>query len=463
MIVEVTRGEAGETLAAQLAAKGAAQDLRCGGRGVCGRCRVKLLEGEWESDGKRAGVPGYALSCRTKLLSERGVVEAESVCARDSTSVKWKTSPMPVSESAVIGIDIGTTTLAAVKVVRGEVAASAGSFNPQYRYGDNVLSRINAAASDLEGLRRCVTDACFALAERLGLEGVPRVAVSGNTVMSCLFHGVDPSSIGVWPFTPPRRRFEPVYDLVGGIPVYTVPCVSGYVGGDITAGLGEVGLRPGEMLVDIGTNCEIVFCTDSGMACTAAAAGPAFEGAGLGFGVRASDGAVDHYFGEGRFSCIGGGAPRGICGSAYVDFLAVERASGRLNDFGRFDPPADFMAISGSVGVSERDIEQLLKAKAAVHAGIVSLEEYCGATASKIYLAGGFAEFLDIRNAVAIGMLPDRVYERVGNTSLAGAARLACDPDEMGRLERLAEAPREVPLNTIESFQDNFIDSMLLP
>ncbi|MPN02962.1 hypothetical protein SDC9_150183 [bioreactor metagenome] len=163
------------------------------------------------------------------------------------------------------------------------------------------------------------------------------------------------------------------------------------------------------------------------------------------------------------FSVLGGGEPRGLCGSAFIDFLAVERAAGHLNEFGRYQPRAETMTITPEIFVHEYDIEQLLKAKAAVWAGIRTLEEYCGRRANRIYLAGGFAQNLDLEHAVAIGMLPERTYEIVGNTSLGGAARLAAAPETTAELERLIDLPREVPLNTLPGFEDNFIDGLLLP
>ncbi len=452
-----------ENLAHILAGKGCAPDLRCDGRGTCGRCRVTLLSGTWDVDGRTVQAPAEALSCRTRLLSEHGEVEFTPALQSGKIAADWFTAPLPATSEAVIGIDLGTTTVAAVKVFEGQIIGQAGCFNAQHRYGDNVLTRINVAATDLNGLQQAILSSVRDLLAELDLSDVKRIAVAGNTVMTCLFHGIDPSSIGVLPFTPPARIFPERHDLFGNIPVLTVPCIAGYVGGDLTAGLAETKLADGEMLVDIGTNCEIIFNTGSGLICTAAAAGPAFEGAGLHFGCRAAAGAIDHYFGSHEFSVIGNTVPQGLCGSAYIDFLAVERAAGHLNDFGRYIPKAESMNITGGIFIHEYDIEQILKAKAAVHAGIKTLEDHCGRRATKIDLAGGFARFLDLSNAIATGMLPERNYRIAGNTSLAGAARLAVQPELMYKLLELIDRPREIQLNTLPDFEDNFIDGLLLP
>lgn len=459
----ITIHESSKLLSEVLSDSGHAPDLRCGGRGTCGRCKVLLISGEWLVGEQRVTAPAAALACRTRLLSESGEVEYTSVHRTGHVASDWKAEPLPVTEECVIGVDIGTTTIAATKLHRGRIVAQAGCFNLQSKYGDNVVTRIARAATDLAGLREAVHESVGKVLDELGLDGVARIAVAGNTVMSSLFHGVDPTPIGTMPFTPPVRVFPE--SEWKGIPLLTVPCIAGYVGGDLTAGITEVRLQPGEMLVDIGTNCEMVFHTPEGIVCTAAAAGPAFEGAGLHFGSRAVDGAIDHYRSVTDFSVLGGGnvEPAGFCGSAYVDFLACERKRGHLNEFGRYEPAADRMRITDKLFIHECDIEQLLKAKAAVRAGIDTLEEHCHCRAERIFLAGGFARYLDLSSAVAIGMLPERPCEIVGNTSLAGAVRLAASPERMAELIRRIDQPREIPLNTLPEFEDHFIDNLLLP
>ena len=463
-----------KNLAEQLAAAGYPLDLRCGGNGTCGRCRVRLCSGEWETDGKPVSVPAEVNACRTRLAGAEGGVEIpeRSLAARQGkVAAAWRSRPLPESRESVIAVDLGTTTVAAVKLCNGEIVREATCFNRQSRFGDNVITRINHAGTTpgaLEELRMAAVESVNELLDRLEPDGAARIALAGNTVMSCLFHGIDPSPIGVMPFTPPCRIF-PVRGAAelglraGDIPVLTVPAIAGYVGGDLTAGLLETPLRPGELLVDIGTNCEIILQTEQGMFCTAAAAGPAFEGAGIHCGSRAVPGAIDHYFGRNSCSVIGGAAPAGLCGSAMIDFLAVEHRLGHLNEFGRIQPPADCFEAAPGVTIYEWEIEQLLKAKAAVRAGIATRAAYCRTPVKKLFLAGGFARYLDFGNAVACGMLPDCELEAVGNTSLGGAARLAVQPGLAAELERLIDLPKDIPLNLLDEFEDNYIDGLLLP
>lgn len=448
-------------------------DLRCGGQGTCGRCRVRLLTGRWQVDDVFVDAPAEALACRTRLAGESGTVvipPENSLRTVGQGALAWSGAPLPATDETVLGIDLGTTTVAAVRIRGGRVLGEAIAFNRQSRFGDNVIARINHAsrsAAQVAELQRSAVETINALLDEIGGADAVRIGLAGNTVMSCLLHGIDPTPIGVLPFTPPCRSFpvRPAAELGirSGTLLYTVPAVSGFIGGDLTGGLAETALRPGEMLIDIGTNCEIMFHTADGIFCTAAAAGPAFEGAGVSCGCRAVRGAIDRYYGAGDFSVLGGGDPVGLCGSAMIDFLAVERRAGRLNEFGRLRPPAPAFALAPGVSVTEADIEQLLKAKAAVAAGIRTLEAHCGVRAARIHLAGGFARYLDLANAVAIGMLPEREYRIVGNSSLAAAARLAVRPAYLAEMEERSCRPVEIPLNTLPDFEDNYIDGLLLP
>ncbi len=466
MKLTITRSHS-QNLARQLAELGVPLDLRCGGNGTCGKCRVRLLAGKWKVDDRDVEIPCEALACRTILISDVGEVKVpESSLEQSSGNIlaEWVNVQIPVTHQTVIAIDIGTTTIVAVKIKDGQVVGRASCYNAQSQLGDNIITRIQHASEGmLETLNQLVMRSVDGLLAQLGLDGVDRIAIAGNTVMNCLFHQINPESIGSVPFTPPMRVFPTKKEMFGGIPVLTVPSIAGYIGGDLTAGMAVIDLQSDEMLVDIGTNCEIIYATEAGIFCAAAAAGPAFEGAGLSCGTRAIKGAIDHYFKNGTFSTIGKLPPIGICGSGFIDFLAVQHSNGHLNQFGRYEPKAKSFRIVDDIMVYEYDIEQLLKAKAAVWAGIMTLENHCGRAARKIYLAGGFAQYLDLKNAISIGMLPEREYEIVGNTSLAGAARLACEPDLLNELITLIDIPQEVQLNTLSDFEDNYIDGLLLP
>ena len=222
-------------------------------------------------------------------------------------------------------------------------------------------------------------------------------------------------------------------------------------------------LEEGEVLIDLGTNCEMVFRTASGFWGTSAAAGPAFEGAGISCGSRAVTGAIDHYKGAGNFSVIGNTTPKSLCGSALVDFLAVERKKGTLSPFGKFVSGQKRMLIAPGISVTEEDISELLKAKAAVSAALKALEKVCGEKIRKIKLAGGFSRHLDLDSARQTGLLPELPAEVCGNLSLAGALRCAAEPQTVEKMAELAKKIREIHLNDVPGFEEFFTSGLLLP
>ena len=248
------------------------------------------------------------------------------------------------------------------------------------------------------------------------------------------------------------------------------------------------------LLADIGTNCELVLCDHGRILACAAAAGPAFEGAGIACGSRAAAGAVDHIDitpdGQLSFTTIEQAEPAGLCGSAVIDFLAAGFRCGLIDVFGRYNLeflrridrylPVDYGSgpIHGCIiarrkgnqyiYVSEADIEQVLKAKAAVYAGIVTLLRQRARSVADLdtfYLAGGFARYLRVENAVAIGMLPPLrtgVGRKIGNSALAGAVMGLADPEFPALAATLIDRPQIIELNTVPGFEDTYIDALMI-
>ena len=466
--------ERGRLLSEILADKGVNLDMRCGGHGVCGRCRVTLVTGRWTVAGRLVEAPAEANACQTMLVSESGRISIPDASllqnATAGTALEtWSgCAPMPACPHMTIGFDIGTTTLAAAAFQNGRCLGTASCYNPQAEFGDNVMARISAAPEHLAEMRDGVRKALRDLIQRLSPlpSPVARVAIAGNSVMTCLFHGIDPQPIGAHPFTLPMRDF-PILSgdclgLPAEVPVLTVPPATAFIGGDIVAGLSEVALQPGEAFMDLGTNCEMVVRLPDGTYCgTAAAAGPAFEGAGISCGCRAIPGAVKSYVSSTDFRVIGDSdATAGVCGSGLVDVLATWRRSGRLSSFGRFQPPAESVEVIRGIVLTEEDVSKLVVAKAAVAAGFQTLARHCGLRISRLILAGGFAQYLNLENARAIGLLPDVPTITVGNTSLAGAVRLSCTPKPSKKQEK--QQVEEFLLNDDPTFENAFIDAMRL-
>jgi uncharacterized 2Fe-2S/4Fe-4S cluster protein (DUF4445 family) len=522
---------AGSSMADLLALAGNPVNARCGQRGLCRGCKVDLLEGEaLDSDGRRVR-PGDGLrSCRLRLPPGGRVVVRVRDEARGGAAVKVADTfsidaPHGLDPAVArapgrdtgFAIDLGTTTVAVllVDLPGGEVLSRAGAINAQVRFGDNVVTRI-AAGGDPEirrAMRRAVVVETIApllelACQRAGREPA-RLAggtLAGNTTMLHILANEDPSPLGVAPF---RARFLDTRGLTCGeielglpglapdSPILLLPGLAAYLGADISAGILATGmvLDPSpSLLVDMGTNGEIVLAHAGGLLGCATAAGPAFEGAGLASGTRARAGAISGFCLTGDpfavdIEVIGGGPPAnapGLCGSAYVDFLATGRACGLLRDNGRFDDAAwaglparhrgeqhgerAFLAGFGAtLRVSEIDVAHLLQAKAAIGAGIGILLESARLQADQIgrvYLAGGFGMHVSVPHAIGIGLLPGfhpGQVRVVGNSALAGAYMALVDRAVLAEMANLRGSMDVLELNLQPGFEDAYLDHLRLP
>ncbi|MCF6175949.1 MAG: ASKHA domain-containing protein [Victivallaceae bacterium] len=414
-----------------------------------------------------------------------------------------------------VAVDIGTTTVALILVDmnNGEIISRASAYNQQMSRADDVASRISAAGVGNEDLNymqdlvindtinKLIDEACEQADKHP--EMIIRLAVSGNTVMTHLFLGISPTGIGSLPFQPVTADFPDTISRELGLNMHPcgivsiVPAISGYIGGDITSDLrvtdmdGDAKLS---VLVDLGTNSEMVVRDENKMFAAAAAAGPAFEGAGILCGCRATAGAIEHIkFGrelDFENSTIEHAKPIGICGSAIIDFIAEGFRCGLINMMGRFDidllkqqncyylfdtvhscilVPKTSSATGEDIIVTEKDIEQILKAKGAVYAGLQTMLTERGKTFAdldKLVLAGGFAKYIDLGNAITIGMLPEISREKVssiGNGSLAGAYLNLLDYTVNDEFRKIAAIPKVVALNLVPAFEMNYVDAMMLP
>ncbi|MBM4152535.1 MAG: DUF4445 domain-containing protein, partial [Kiritimatiellaceae bacterium] len=405
-----------------------------------------------------------------------------------------------------LAVDIGTTTVATilVELSTGKILAREAAYNRQIELADNVISRIALCCdeSNLQKLQRLVIQdtlmPMFSVFPRV--ENVTQIVFSGNTVMSHLALGLSPVSIGTLPFEPLTKVFRDYSASELGLSccpnatVRIVPAIAGYVGGDVVSDLYVANLSNDrlELLVDIGTNGEMVLNDHGRLLATASAAGPAFEGAGLLHGCRAAPGVIEqivcHADDTLEIRTFGGLPPVGLCGSVAVDFIATAFKTGLLNSMGRFDLErlcaADRLVQLDCCGmtvnacrifndpeivITEFDVSQILKAKAAVYAGIRALLDCSGYQTSQIerlVLAGGFAAHLNIGHAVTLGMLPEIALETVdviGNGSLAGAYAALGAGGVWDALQDVAERPETYHLASTGDFEDRFIDALAIP
>jgi len=526
----------GRSLAELLAEHGFPLNTRCGHRGLCRGCEVHLVEGSVTSGKNVETAPELVRACQAQINGRVAVrIPARSrVGHRPQVSDTFRIDipcahqplfgPDPGGRDTAFAIDVGTTTIAVliVDLATGEVLSRAGGFNEQIRFGDNVLTRIDAARSReaLMALQSAAVSGTIApllvrACERAG-RSLSRLAggtIAGNTTMLHLLAGEDPSSMGVAPFTPRFLKGKCVTAsgiglaagkngeaLMPGMPVQFLPGIAAYIGADITAGVYATGMifdKAPSLLVDIGTNGEIVLQSGGRLTACATAAGPAFEGSGLACGARAREGAISgiklslnpfHIEAE-TIRNTPPARANGICGSAYIDFLSVARECGLLVESGRFDPDAwelvppshrmenegeRALRIAGPDGkgeahISEVDIAILLQAKAAIGAGIETLLETAGIDAggiSQLYLAGGFGMHLNVEHAITAGLLPGFMGEQVrvvGNTALAGALLALLDRTTLDEMETLRSRVEVVELNLQEGFEDRYVDHLMLP
>ncbi len=517
------------SLAEQLAAAGRPLNTRCGCRGLCAGCTVHLAAGKFVlRDGTVVSAPAETKACQGRLAADPNavvLVPARSVASHRPQVVTTFQLGVPAAHDPLVAvipgqsdhglaIDIGTTTVvvALVDLRSGRIVHEESSFNRQIEFGDNVLTRIQSASEPAKlalmreaivdrTLASLITDVCAGA--KLSPTRLAGAVVAGNTTMLHLLTGVDPTPMGVVPFRAAflqHRQLSSaeirIASLPPAMPVHLLPGISAYVGADVVAGALCTGMNHREetsLLVDIGTNGEILLMHRGQLFATATAAGPAFEGGRLSCGTRATAGAIAHVrLGAGGFPPELDVIPPvreivGLCGSAYVDFLAEGRRHHLLDPNGRISAqtwatiPATHRhenELGRSVRlkpgnhtslVAESDIAQLLQAKAAIAAGILTLLRRVGLTpadVSRLYLAGGFGLHLNVPHAIASGLLagfrPEQI-EVVGNTALGGAWLALVDRSMLPIMSAFATSAEVVELNLEPNFEDTFIDQLGLP
>ncbi len=482
--IEVSRGS---LLGDVLFARGV--EFPCGGQGRCRGCKIRVLAGvqpptpeDLQKFSAAELAQGWRLACRTRAQEDMVIELAQweaPILADDSVF------PFTPAQGYGIAVDLGTTTLAAqlVDLRTGAVKAVRTGLNPQARYGADIMSRIDFA---LRGEQLLLTQVIRQrigelIAELLAEASVPpgqlaRVCLVGNTVMHHLFCGIDVEPLSRVPFESNQSGLQLLsvqalgWPCAGDAPIYFLPCLGSFVGSDILAGVLATGLHQGDKLaalVDLGTNGEIVVGTAQRMLCASTAAGPAFEGARISMGMRATTGAIAKVrVRDGRFECqvLGNGEPLGLCGSGLVDAVAGSLELGLIKPSGRL-VHGESIALAPPVQLTQRDIRELQYAKGAIAAGIRILVKQWGASledVTQVFLAGAFGNYIDHANAGRIGLLPfapDKV-KAVGNTALLGA-KLALFNQPTALEYRAARGKiQHVSLNEDLEFQNVYAEEM---
>lgn len=476
--VRVLRGEPGQNLLDLLAQNEIILSAPCKGNGSCKKCRVRY---------RSASRTEEVLACQT-LVEEDAELWVPLVRGGGLTDyqAQWQGTGFGIGAA----LDIGTTTVAAVLVdcASGKSLDSGAVLNPQQACGSDVISRIAACAEgklELQTglIRKAAASLLEELCRRNGIGPLNALTLCGNTTMLHLFCGVDPSPIGQAPFTPVFTRMRTYSGSQLGLPaetVYVLPSASGYIGSDIVCGILSQRLDQGgvRLLADLGTNGELALYTGTSLACTSTAAGPALEGANIECGTGGIPGAVCSVSLSGEelvLHTVEEKPPLGICGSGLVDLIALLLDAGLIDESGGFaeDCPHPLarrlrdgrFLLTDTLWLSQKDIRQFQLAKAAVHAGILSLCGYAGidpSSVEELLIAGGLGFYLHRDSALRTGLIPEEFAGKirsVGNSGLAGAA-LCLLPENRERAAAAAESLEICELNSDPDFMERFVDGM---
>ena len=421
----------------------------------------------------------------------------------DEKQIYWISSEVKRASLLGIAFDIGTTTLACelLDLETGSTLYRAGALNRQASFGADVLSRLRAIQDNqgvlttlqellISSMNDLIQEAC----QKTGKDPsqILSVTVAGNTIMEHLFLGVSPISIGIAPFTPVFCRSyttnaRSLHLVVHPeAQVYVFPSVAGYVGGDIVAGIGAHDLENNNSIllyVDIGTNGEIVFSDRGKIYCCGTAAGPAFEGAQIKHGTRATLGAIHSVEIENsdlKIYTIGDVAPRGVCGTGLIDALACLIKGGSVPSNGRLQKDDHLLSsrileegkshyfilsYDPRIIITQEDISQLQLAKAALQAGRKVLLHQANREESdidQVILAGAFGSFINPESAMIVGLIP-RVEKvsSVGNASLFGAKKALLSKVFREKVEKLAKKAQYIELSARNDFQEYFYESLI--
>jgi uncharacterized 2Fe-2S/4Fe-4S cluster protein (DUF4445 family) len=411
-----------------------------------------------------------------------------------------------------LAIDIGTTTVSVwlVDLVSGQVRAQAAEYNGQIARGEDVVSRIIFASKDGGGeeMRQRVLETINGLVEtvckRAQAEAgqIVKAVIAGNSTMIHLLLGIPAASIRLTPFItainhPPLLTANEVgLNIAPNASVDCLPGVASYVGADITAGVLSSGLSEADqvtLFLDVGTNGEIVLGERDWLVTCACSAGPAFEGAGVEHGMRATTGAIEEAWINGQtydpvLRVIGGGKPKGLCGSGLISLLAEAFLTGVLDKAGNVNLTLgtprvregahgpEYVVVWGAESASGEDIvltrvdvDNLLRAKAAIYAGFSVLAEQVGFTLEdvhKILIGGSFGKYINVEKAIQIGLLPDVAWERfefLGNTAVRGAYHALLDWRARQRIKEIASRMTYIELSADNAFYEAFTSALFLP
>lgn len=461
-------------------------EFPCGGKGTCGKCKVRLLEGEISINEQHhqklrnlALASDWRLACLSNCTGNitLEIEQLNYLILADESEFDF--SPQ---EGFGIAVDLGTTTIVAqlIDLYTAKVMAVETMLNPQLKFGADLISRIQAClegkAAEMTRIIRSSIGNLIDLLLKKHKVGLKKVVIVGNTVMQLIFSDCDVAPLSAYPFHTENlgmKTFLPEalgwqFKVHEGIEFY--PSIGSFVGSDILAGIAATGIHRKESytaLIDLGTNGEIVVGNKNQLVCASTAAGPAFEGANISMGMLAVTGAISSLFLNNEkieASVIGNTIPKGICGSALIDAIAIFRKQGKIGIFGEIISGDNNVHVAGNVYLSRKDINEFQLAKAAIAAGLTILTKNLSIELSdieSIYIAGGFGNYLNIENVIATGMiaLQEEKIHKMGNTALIGAKMFLFSENELAN--EILSIAKHVNLESDPNFQDIYVDHLV--
>ncbi len=482
------RAPAGSLLSDILESGGYQVKSPCGGRGICGKCLVRVqgvLSSRTASEMEFCHGDEERLACQVRVEGDAEVHLPES---------GEKRHPLPHVGASngpfAFAVDLGTTTIQISMVDMGSRRSIPVSvfLNPQRRYGHDIISRISASADPLtrrslvEGLRRSVAASIEEAMRRAGItaDRVSAIVLAGNTAMSYFYAGLDVLPLGSHPYSLGLRDFPPSpasilgLDFLGDVPASILPVASAFIGGDITGGLAlldVMNLKENLFFMDLGTNGEMFLRADGETIFAASCAmGPALEGMNISRGMTAETGAVTHInIGEGGYELevLGGGEPLGISGTGIIDALAILLRQNILRKNGSFtaSSPGGF-SFHRRISVSQKDVRNIQLARGASLAAASLLLREARFDAGRVRqaaIAGALGLNLNMENFISLSFLPafpGAAFNSMGNTSLAAAERACLDPGFIERAAMLRERIQVIELSALDDFNDVFMKSL---
>ncbi|MBN2635313.1 MAG: DUF4445 domain-containing protein [Prolixibacteraceae bacterium] len=479
-------------------------EFPCGGNGTCGRCKVKLLEGNLKTDAIQQQkleqlnlADEWRLACFCNAESDitLEVSQFENIILADNTTFDFQPQ-----NGFGIAVDLGTTTVVVqlLNLENGHLLDSVSEVNAQARFGGDLISRIQNSLDgnqiEMQEIIRKQIGKMIGSVLKKNRVKVSKIILVGNTVMHHIFSGLNVQSLSFYPFESPdmgMRQFSTKqlkWPLSETTEIRFYPSIGSFVGSDILAGIAATKMAEQEklsVLIDLGTNGEIVVGNRDKIICASTAAGPAFEGAKISQGMRAATGAISSVkaspnpsgggesgnknliINKTQLYChvIGNGKAKGICGSGLIDAMAILLQQGKIGMFGEINSGEEKIELTPGIYITQQDIREFQLAKAAIATGLQILLNRLNISFNEIetvFIAGGFGNFLNIENVIRSGLIECEAEKivKLGNTALIGAKLFLFEEDEF--IQKILEKTTHINLESDANFQDIYVEKLLI-